>query len=181
LVVVFGPAEWGGVVGAVLDCGVGAERDQELGEIDRTALLRRIETDEERLDIYTAPWGAGGVCFGYASSIPAFEPAVTGCPANQPRPEQRPNFDRDETTIARLAPSVFILDGPLPRGTARFEIRFEDGTSAGLDILVASSFIAFLGPERLEPGHRATELVAVDLAGRMIASLPLDPEQFASR
>lgn len=161
--------------------GTGPWLEQERVEIERTALLRRIDTDEGRFDIYTAPWGAGGVCIGYANSIPAFEPAVTACPANAPFPEQRREFDRDETSIARLAPSVFILIGPPPRGTARIEVRFEDGALVEPDILVASSFVAFLGPERLEPGHRATELVAADLAGRTIASLPLDPEQFASR
>jgi hypothetical protein len=149
--------------------------------IDRTALLRRIETDQGRLDIYTAPWGAGGVCIGYASSTPAFEPGVTACPANEPSPEQREGFDRDETNVIRLAPfSAFIIIGPPPRGTARIEIRFEDGASAEPDILAASSFIAWLGPERLVPGHRPTELTAAGVTGRKIASLRLDAKQFTS-
>jgi hypothetical protein len=149
--------------------------------LDRTRVLRRFQTRKGSPDVYTAPWSSGGVCFGYARSIPAFEAAVTGCPADEPFPEQGPDFDPDEISVVRLAPSVFVIDGPSPRETARIEIRFENGSTAELDILVASSFVAWLGPERLEPGHRATGLVAFDAGGREIATLPLDPERFKNR
>ena len=160
--------------------GDGPWLEHERVEIDRTALLRRIETDKGRVDVYTAPWGAGGVCFGYASSIPSFEPMVRGCPSNDPVPDQSTDFDPNETSVARSAPSVFVIDGPLPRGAARIDIRFEDGSSAEPDIVVASSFVAWLAPERLDPGHRPTRLVAVDASGRTLATLPLASDQFTS-
>jgi hypothetical protein len=97
------------------------------------------------------------------------------------RSATRPDFDPDETSVVRLAPSVFVFDGPTPRETARIEIRFEDGSTAEPDILVASTFVAWLGPERLDPGHRATGLVAFDAGGREIGTLPLDPERFEKR
>jgi hypothetical protein len=43
-------------------------------------------------------------------------------------------------------------------------------TTMVTDIFVASSFVAWLGPERLEPGRRATELVAVDAGGQEVAA-----------
>jgi hypothetical protein len=77
--------------------------------------------------------------------------------------------------------SNFIVDGTPPLGTARIHIRFEDGTTAEPDFFVTSAFVAWLGPEQLAPGRRATELVSVDANGHTIANLRLDPEQFMPR
>jgi hypothetical protein len=70
--------------------------------------------------------------------------------------------------------------GPPPRRASGIRVRFEDGTSAEPDVSVASGFAAWLGPDRLEPGRRPTELVALDGSGRALARLPLDPEEFSS-
>jgi hypothetical protein len=160
--------------------GDGPWLEHERVQLNRSALLRRIETDKGRVDIYTAPWGNGGVCYGYASSIPGFEPLITGCPADRADPNQPIGFERDETSIVRLAPSVFMIEGTSPRGAAHIQIRFEDGAQADFDISLASSFATWLGPERLEPGRRPTELIGLDESGRVIASAPLDPGQFRS-
>ncbi len=146
-------------------------------EIDRTRLLRRIETHEGTLDIYTAPW-QGGVCFAFVHSRLAVE-GTTGCPYEDESLPNRPaNFEVDRSSIFSVAPSIFTVSGTPPVGAARVDVRFEDGTSARADIFVESFFAAWFGPERLAAGHRPTELVAVDADGDPIFTLRLDPERF---
>jgi hypothetical protein len=160
--------------------GSGPSLERNRIEIDHTHLLRRIRTGAGKVDVYVAPWGRGGLCYGYTSSIPSFEPLVTGCPANTPLADQPSRFEADSITVARLAPSVFILEGSTPREAARVRIVFEDGASVDSDLFVASAFASWIGPSRLSPGHRPLELVAFDSHGREIAAYRLDPRRFGS-
>jgi hypothetical protein len=146
-------------------------------QIDRTRLLRRIETREGTFDVYTAPSRAG-VCFAMAHSRLPVE-GTTGCPyEDESETSQSTTFEVDPSSIVQVAPSVFELDGTPPLGAARVEIRFEDGTTMPVDILVPSSFAAWVGPERLVAGRRPTMLVAFAADDREIATLRLDANRF---
>lgn len=135
-------------------------------ELDRARLLRRIETSAGALEVFTAPWGQG-VCYVDASSL------ISGCPADRPLSDQPTGFDPDRVSFEHPTPSIVLVEGVPPRGAARIRILFEDGSSVAPDILVASEFVAWLGPERLTPGQRPTELVAIDASGNTIARLAL--------
>lgn len=145
-------------------------------EIDRTRLLRRIEAPEGTLDVYTAP-GRNGVCYAPIHSRLSFVGGF-GCPDEDEPMPSRAAFEIDPSLISEVAPSIFALEGAPPTGTARVEIRFEDGATRPADIVVPSEFVAWLGPNRLAPGHRPTELVAFDADGGEIATFPLDPRDF---
>lgn len=146
-------------------------------EIDRTELLRRIESPEGTLDIYTAPW-RGGVCFALAHSRLSGD-GTSGCPyEDESHPNRRATFEVEPSRIGALRPSIFKVDGTPPAAAARVEVRFEDDTSAPADVFVRSFFAAWFGPERLVIGHRPTELAAFDGNGREIATFPLDPAVF---
>ena len=157
--------------------GTGPWLEPEQLEIELTRLLRRIETRGGTLDIYAAPWGRGGICFAYVSSSFELERKTTGCPANEPIPNQPSGFDPDSIEFFGLAPSIFTVDGTPPLGATDVRVRFEDGTSARADIFVQSFFAAWFGPERLVAGHRPAELAAFDGDGREIATFPLDTER----
>lgn len=167
------------ILAALEGLGAGPQLEQGV-QIERTRLLRRIETDKGALDVYVAPWGAGGVCFGYATSIPGFDPVIRGCTWG--RIEDQPtDFDPDLINIVRLAPSISMVEGAVPLDAASMRLRFEDGTTEEPDIFTASSFAAWLGPERLVRGHRPTELVALDANGHELSTFRLEPEQFRPR
>jgi hypothetical protein len=81
----------------------------------------------------------------------------------------------------RLAPSKFIVEGTAPRGATGMRMRFEDGTTEEPDIFANATFVTWLGPGRLAPGHRPIELVAIDADGHELNTFRLEPEQFTSR
>lgn len=146
-------------------------------EIDRTRLLRRIETPEGTLDIYTAPW-RNGVCFALSHSRLSVD-GTGGCPnEDESHPNLRATFEVEPSFIGPVRPSIFTIHGTPPAAAVRVEVSFEDGTSARADIFVPSFFQAWFGPERLVAGRRPMELVAFDGNGRELATFPLDPEVF---
>jgi hypothetical protein len=145
-------------------------------EIDRTRLLRQIETPDGTLNAYTAP-GRNGVCYAAVHSRLSFVGGF-GCPYEPEPVPRRAAFEIDPSLISEVAPSIFALEGAPPTGAARVEIRFEDGSTRPADIVVPSAFVAWLGPERLAPGHWPTALVAFDDDGRKLDRFPLDTRQF---
>jgi hypothetical protein len=156
-----------------------AGRIAEQLQLDRTRLVKTIATSRGDLDVYSAPWGEGGVCFGYATSGFTFDRTISGCPSGQARPDQPERFDADQVEVDAADPDLVIVDGTPPAGSGRVSVRFEDGTSAEMDISIPSFFISWFDADRLVPGHRPQGLVAWDPQGRVIDRFELDPALLA--
>jgi len=161
------------IVAMLAGLGAGPWLEQDPVNLDRTQLLRHIETARGELNVFTAPWGDGGVCFGYGASSPGLVPGVSGCPANESVAEQKAVFDPGEV-IAGRAHGIVTIDGPPPLGSARVLIAFADGTRKDVDLFVTSSFAAWLGPEQLTSAHHPVALIALDARGEELARVELD-------
>jgi hypothetical protein len=144
-------------------------------ELDRVNLVRTVQASRGSFDVYTAPWGDGGLCFGYANSGRNIEHNTHGCPSGDVQPDQPRTFDSDEI-LANGSPAGYAeVDGPPPAGAARVTVRFENGTSAEADVSTPSFFIFWFEPKQLVPGRLLQELVAWDAQGRVIDRLELTP------
>ena len=143
-----------------------------LGE---TYLVRTVQTARGSFDVYAAPWGDGGLCFGYADHGLNFEHITSGCPSGGPVPEQPTVFDSDEIQAYGTSAGFGVVDGMPPAGAAGISVRFEDGTLEDADIRTSSYFISWFEPEQLAPGRRPEELVAWDAQGRVLDTFELDP------
>jgi hypothetical protein len=144
-------------------------------ELDRAKLARTVQASRGSFNVYTAPWGNGGLCFGYADDGRKIDHGKHGCPSGEVLPDQASTFDSDEIVTYRSPAGYGELDGTPPAGAERITVRFENGTSAEADVSTPSFFIFWLEPDQLIRGHRPTELVARDAQGGVIDRFGLDP------
>ncbi|HYY32843.1 MAG TPA: hypothetical protein VE693_04575 [Gaiellaceae bacterium] len=153
---------------------IGAEIGPKV-RLDETRLVRTVHTSRGSFDVYAAPWGNGGLCFGYDDHRLAFEHTTTGCPYGEPSPDQPSTFSAHTIEVYADRSGFAVLDGTPPRAAAAVRVRFQDGTSAGADIFTRSFFGFWFDGKRLSPAHRPTELVALDADGSSIDTFSLDP------
>jgi hypothetical protein len=147
--------------------------------LEETRLVRTVQTTRGSFRVYAAPWGDGGVCFGYFDKGLNFEHITSGCPSGDSRPEQGGAFDAGEIQAYRAGAGFAVVDGRPPVGSANVTFLFEDGTSASADIFTPSYFAFWFDADRLAPGRRPREIVARDARGRVIDRYELDPARLA--
>jgi hypothetical protein len=142
--------------------------------LDQTHLLRTVQTLRGSFHVYTAPWGHGGLCFGFADGGRDIDHDTHGCPSGAVLPDPSSTFDSDEIVTNRSAAGYGELDGRPPAGADRIAVRFEDGALAEADVSTPSFFIFWLEPQQLVTGRRPEQLVAWDANGEVIDTLALD-------
>ena len=147
-------------------------------DLSRTRLIKRFQTPDGPFRVYGAPLAGDGLCIGYVGTGFARDPHTGGC-SFRDRTEQAPTpFASTPPLVSPLARYVHSIFGPTPPGAARLEVRFEDGAVEAVPVVYRSSFITWVGPERLVPGHRPTELVALSKSGRVVDRTQLESDQF---
>lgn len=147
--------------------------------LDDTYLARTVHASRGSFEVYAAPWGDGGLCFGYFDNGLRFEHTTSGCPSGDYLPEQRSAFAAGQIQTYAGRAGFAVVDGSPPRGSARITALFEDGSSADADLATRSYFAFWFDAGRLVPGRRPTQLVAWDAQGRVIDRFELEPALLA--
>jgi hypothetical protein len=93
----------------------GARYAEEI-DLGATRLLRRIELETGRVDVYTATGTGDVLCYGYAPfEVDLGEIRTIGCPENDPVDDQPRRLDPEWIEVYALVPGLWVIDG-LPPG-----------------------------------------------------------------
>lgn len=143
--------------------------------LEETRLVRTVQTSRGSFEVYAAPWGDGGLCFGYFNNGLNIEHITSGCPSNEYVPEQTSTFNGGEIEVYAATAGFGVATGPPPLGSDEVTVLFEDGSSADADISTRSFFAFWFDADRLVPGRRPQEIVARDAQGRVMDRVQIDP------
>jgi hypothetical protein len=144
-------------------------------QLEEARVARSVQTSRGSFDVYAAPRGDGGVCFGYFNNGRNIEHITSGCPSNEYFPEQKGTFAGGEINVYAARAGFGVAAGPPPLGSDKVTVIFEDGSSAEADISTRSFFVFWFDADRLVPGRRPEEIIARNAQGRIIDSFRIDP------